>query len=80
MVGKFGVFTALNTSTGEVLGACVERYRHQEWLALMKTINRQTPMPDLATNEDRPCIANLIGAFWRPGMVFVIRIVLATAE
>jgi transposase len=41
--GTLTLFAALNTLTGEVLGTCAKRHRHQEWLTFLKMINKQTP-------------------------------------
>ena len=34
--GTTTLFAALNTLTGEVLGTCAKRHRHQEWLAFLR--------------------------------------------
>ncbi|MBK9664197.1 MAG: transposase [Gammaproteobacteria bacterium] len=36
------LFAALNTLTGEVLGTCAQRHRHQEWLVFLREINKTT--------------------------------------
>jgi transposase len=41
--GTTTLFAALNTLTGEVLGTCAKKHRHQEWLAFLRTINKSTP-------------------------------------
>ncbi len=41
--GTTTLFAALNTLTGEVLGTCAQRHRHQEWLAFLRKINQSTP-------------------------------------
>jgi transposase len=41
--GTTTLFAALNTLTGEVLGTCAQRHRHQEWLAFLREINKATP-------------------------------------
>ena len=41
--GTTTLFAALNTLTGEVLGTCAERHRHQEWLSFLRQINKSTP-------------------------------------
>lgn len=41
--GTTTLFAALNTLTGEVIGTCAQRHRHQEWLDFLRTINRSTP-------------------------------------
>ena len=40
--GTSTLFAALNVATGEVLGECKKRHRHQEFLAFLKTLNKQT--------------------------------------
>ncbi len=41
--GTSTLFAALNTLTGEVIGQCKKRHRHQEFLAFLKTVEQQTP-------------------------------------
>ena len=41
--GTTTLFAALNTLTGEVLGTCAQRHRHQEWLVFLREINKATP-------------------------------------
>jgi len=41
--GTTTLFAALNTLTGEVLGSCAQRHRHQEWLVFLRKINKSTP-------------------------------------
>jgi len=40
--GTTTLFAALNTLTGEVLGVCKKKRRHQEWLEFLRAINRST--------------------------------------
>ncbi|MFS1524008.1 IS630 family transposase [Microbulbifer sp. 2304DJ12-6] len=40
--GTSTLFAALNTLTGEVIGQCKKRHRHQEFLAFLKTVEKQT--------------------------------------
>ena len=40
------LFAALDTATGKVIGRCSKRHRHQEFLAFLRLIDRETP-PDL---------------------------------
>lgn len=40
--GTSTLFAALNTQTGNVIGQCVKRHRHQEFLAFLKTVEKQT--------------------------------------
>ena len=41
--GTTTLFTALNIATGEVIGQCMKRHRHQEWLRFLRTIDSTTP-------------------------------------
>jgi transposase len=41
--GTTALFAALEVATGRVIGSCKSRHRHQEFLAFLKQIDRQTP-------------------------------------
>ena len=41
--GTTTLFAALDVATGKVIGECMPRHRHQEFLRFLRTINRQTP-------------------------------------
>ena len=41
--GTTTLFAALNTLDGKVIGQCLPRHRHQEFLRFLRTIDRQTP-------------------------------------
>ena len=41
--GTSTLFAALNTITGEVIGSCKQRHRHQEFLSFLKVVEKQTP-------------------------------------
>jgi transposase len=41
--GTATLFAALNTSNGEVMGLCMERHRHQEWLRFLRLIDQAIP-------------------------------------
>ena len=41
--GTSTLFAALNTLTGEVIGECKKRHRHQEFLSFLKTVEKKTP-------------------------------------
>jgi transposase len=41
--GVTTLFAALDVATGKVIGQCMKRHRHQEWLKFLRTINRDTP-------------------------------------
>lgn len=41
--GTSTLFAALNIATGEVIGECKKQHRHQEFLAFLKTVEKQTP-------------------------------------
>ena len=43
--GTTTLFAALNTRNGQVMGMCMQRHRHQEWLCFLKHIRQVTP-PD----------------------------------
>jgi transposase len=40
--GTTTLFAALDVATGRVIGQCMKRHRHQEWLKFLRTIDRQT--------------------------------------
>ena len=40
--GTSTLFAALNTATGEVIGECKKRPRHEEFLSFLKTVDKQT--------------------------------------
>lgn len=41
--GTTTLFAALDVAEGRLIGACMPRHRHQEWLAFLKQIDRETP-------------------------------------
>ena len=41
--GTSTLFAALDVETGAVIGECKPRHRHQEFLAFLKTVERQVP-------------------------------------
>lgn len=41
--GTTTLFAALNTLDGSVIGTCMSKHRHQEWLRFLRLINSQTP-------------------------------------
>jgi transposase len=41
--GVTTLFAALEVATGRVIGQCMQRHRHQEWLKFLRTIDRGTP-------------------------------------
>ena len=41
--GTSTLFAALHVATGEVIGQCRQRHRHQEFLSFLKTVEKQTP-------------------------------------
>lgn len=41
--GTTTLFTALNTLDGKVIGTCMSRHRHQEWIKFLRLIDRETP-------------------------------------
>jgi transposase len=44
--GTTTLFAALNVASGKILGTCMQRHRHQEWLRFLRMVDRQTP-PEL---------------------------------
>ena len=44
--GTTTLFAALNVLDGKVIGQCMSRHRHQEFIRFLDRINRETP-PDL---------------------------------
>ena len=43
--GTTTLFAALNTLNGKVIGTCMQRHRHQEWIKFLRLIDQGTP-PD----------------------------------
>jgi transposase len=41
--GTTTLFAALNTLNGQVIGTCMDKHRHQEWLRFLRLIEQQTP-------------------------------------
>jgi len=41
--GTTTLFAALNVATGKVIGKCYKRHRHQEFLAFLRLIDKETP-------------------------------------
>ena len=41
--GTTTLFAAMSTMDGKVIGECMPRHRHQEWLKFLRLINRKTP-------------------------------------
>lgn len=41
--GTTTLFAALNVVTGQVMGQCMKRHRHQEWIKFLRIIDRNTP-------------------------------------
>ena len=37
------LFAALEMASGQLIGTCMKRHRHQEWLKFLKLIDAQTP-------------------------------------
>ena len=42
--GTTTLFAALDVATGRVIGQCMKRHRHQEWLKFLRVIDRNTPL------------------------------------
>jgi transposase len=43
--GTTTLFAALDVATGKVIGQCMKRHRHQEFLRFLRQINKNTPKP-----------------------------------
>ena len=43
--GTTTLFAALNVATGAVIGQCMKRHRHHEWLRFLRAIDRAVPKP-----------------------------------
>lgn len=41
--GTTTLFAALEMASGKLIGTCMKRHRHQEWLKFLKLIDQQTP-------------------------------------
>lgn len=41
--GTTSLFAAMNTADGRVIGTCMTKHRHQEWLRFLNLIDRSTP-------------------------------------
>lgn len=41
--GTTTLFAALDVATGKVIGRCMRKHRHQEWLKFLRAIDRATP-------------------------------------
>jgi transposase len=41
--GTTTLFAALDVATGKVIGQCMKRHRHQEWLKFLRAVDRSTP-------------------------------------
>ena len=41
--GTTSLFAALNIANGEVIGTCMSKHRHQEWIKFLNLIDRSTP-------------------------------------
>jgi transposase len=41
--GTTTLFAALDVATGKVIGQCMQRHRHQEWLKFLRRIDAETP-------------------------------------
>ena len=61
--GTTTLFAALNTLDGKVIGQCLPRHRHQEFLKFLRTINRQTDK-----GLDLPLIVDNYGTHTHPNV------------
>ena len=54
--GTTTLFAALNVAEGKLIGTCMPRHRHQEWIKFLKQIDEQTPAGmDLHLIADNYC-------------------------
>ena len=54
--GTTTLFAALNVAEGKLIGRCMPRHRHQEWIRFLKQIDQQTPAElDLHLIADNYC-------------------------
>jgi transposase len=54
--GTTTLFAALNVAEGRLIGTCMPRHRHQEWIKFLKQIDEQTPAAmDLHLIADNYC-------------------------
>jgi len=54
--GTTTLFAALEMAEGKLIGACMPRHRHQEWIKFLELIDRQTPADlDLHLIADNYC-------------------------
>jgi transposase len=49
--GTTTLFAALNLATGEVIGECHPRHRHQEFLKFLKQLDKEIPGKQLQANN-----------------------------
>ena len=47
--GTTTLFAALDVATGKVIGQCMQRHRHQEWLRFLRRIDRDGPKGSICT-------------------------------
>ena len=47
--GTTTLFAALDVATGRVIGQCMQRHRHQEWLKFLRRIDAETPKALMCT-------------------------------
>ena len=54
--GTTTLFAALNVAEGKLIGTCLSRHRHQEWIKFLRQIDEQTPAGlDLHLSADNYC-------------------------
>ena len=41
--GTTTLFAALNVTEGKIIGRCMQKHRHQEWLGFLKVLDAETP-------------------------------------
>jgi len=41
--GTTSLFAAMNTANGQIIGTCMKKHRHQEWIRFLNRIRKETP-------------------------------------
>jgi putative transposase len=57
-------FAALNVLEGKVIGQCMQRHRHQEFLRFMRRVDRETP-----ADLDVHCIVDNYSTHKHPAVI-----------
>jgi transposase len=74
--GVTNLYAALNVASGKVIGSCVERHRHQEYIEFLKLVDRKAPkrktlhlIVDNASSHDTKAVQEYLTS--RPGRFVV---------